>query len=310
MKFYDLGGNPESGQDNQVQRTLVTRQLQTWCPLLEYLEFYPVIGNADKPLKSSTATGGGSRALNATYPDNLIDPELGDISLKIFGGKVQVDDAHTRRFAGALAAKALGGLRSREISQFSRRMGQALQYAIVNSTSDGNPLKWDGLLASVPAGRTSSFNDTLATKEKIEKLLEKIVLGITDIPGGATFVLMDNQVLSRLSTLGMGYVGTAKNELGVQIETIMNVPIVIAGYGSVANSRVLPWTSGAAGNATKIIIGRSSEQGDIAFASNVGLVVKDLGLQHPHWTTTVEFDIDMEILNDESIYVIDEIQAS
>lgn len=310
MKFFDLGGHPETGQDNQALRAVVIRQLTDWCPLLSYLEFYPVVGNADKPLKSSTATGGGARALNADYPDNQVSPEFGDIALKIFGGKIEVDDAYVRRLAGNANAKALGGLRARELSQFARRMAQALQYAIVNNSSEGDALKWDGMLASVPAGRTNSFNDTLSEKAKIEKLVEKIVLGITDVVGGATFVLMDNQVLTKLSTLGMGYIGTAQNELGRQVKTIMDVPIVVAGYGSVANSRVLPWTSGAAGNATKIIIGRSSEQGDIAFASNVGLVVKDLGLVGPHHTTTVEFDIDMEILNDESIYVIDEIQAS
>lgn len=309
MKFFDLGGNQETGQDNQAQRAVVAAEIATWCPLINYLEFYQMVGNADRPVKDSTATGGDARDINATFPDNQIDPAYGDISLKIYGGKIQVDDAHQRRFASDNAMVALGGLRLRELKKFSRRLAQNLQYAIVNNSSSGNPLRWDGLLASLPSGRSSSLNDTLASKEKVEKLIEKIVLGITDIPGGAQFILADAVVISRLSTYGMGLVQLGMNELGQQVQTIAGIPLVSAGYNA-AGARVLPWTSGTAGNATKVILGRSGEQADIAFASNVGLVVKDLGLDHPHWTTTVEFDIDMEILNDESIYVIDEIQAS
>lgn len=309
MKFFDLGGNPETGQDNQAQRAVVAAEIGTWCPIINYLEFYPVVGNADRPVKDSTATGGDSRDINATFPDNQIDPAYGDIALKIYGGKIQVDDAHSRRFAADATMVGLGGLRLRELKKFSRRLAQNLQYAIVNNSSSGNPLRWDGLLASLPSGRSASLNDTLASKEKVEKLIEKIVLGITDIPGGAQFILADAAVISRLSTYGMGLVQLGMNELGQQVQTLAGIPLVNAGYNA-AGARVLPWTSGTGGNATKVIIGRSSEQADIAFASNVGLVVKDLGLVHPHWTTTVEFDIDMEILNDESIYVIDEIQAS
>lgn len=308
MKFFDLGNTPETGQENQAQRNLIIAELRQWFPLIDYLEFYQMIGSSDKPLKDSTASGGDERDLNQAFPDNVVDPSYGDMTLKIFGGKIQVDDAHVRRHAGD-ATLALASLRLREIKKFARRMAQNFQYAVVNNDSAGAPLKYDGLLASVPAGRTVSHNDTIATDDKLKALVEKIALGISDIPGGAGFIMMDAAVRSRLSTLGIGYVQLGLNELGTQVNTIENTPIVIAGY-SASNAKVLPWTSGAGGNATKIIIGRSSEAADIAFASNVGLVVKDLGLIDPWWTTKVETDIDMEILNDESIYVIDEIQAA
>ncbi|MCZ7556793.1 MAG: hypothetical protein M5R41_10380 [Bacteroidia bacterium] len=308
MKFFDLGNTPETGQENQQQRSLISAELRQWCPLLDYMEFYQIVGSADKPLKDSTATGGEHRDLNAPFPDNIVDPDYADIALKIFGGKIQVDDAHVRRHAGDKAL-ALATLRLREMKKWARRVGQNLQYAVVNNTTVGDTRRWDGMLASLPAGRTTSLSDTLATDDKVKKLVEKIAYAVSDIPGGAQFIIMDSGVRSRLSTLGMGYVQLGMNELGTQVRSIENVPIVIAGYSS-SGARVLPWTSGAGANATKVIVGRSGEQQDIAFASNVGLVVKDLGLIDPHWTTKVEFDIDMEILSDESIYVIDEIQAS
>jgi hypothetical protein len=308
MLFYELGNTPETGQENQAQRNLVIQELRAWCPLLDYMQFYQMTGSADKPLKDSTASGGDSRDVNQAFPDNAVDPVYGDVALKIYGGKIQVDDAHVRRHAGD-PKLAIATLRLREIKKFSRRVAQNFMYAVVNNSVAGNPLAWDGILASVPVGRTVSHNDTIADDTKLKKLVERIALGISDIPGGAAFVIMDAQVRSRLSTLGMGYVQLGMNELGTQVNTIENVPIVVAGYNA-AGSRVLPWTSGAGGNATKVIIGRSSEAADIAFASNVGLVVKDLGLIDPWWTTKVEWDIDMEILNDESIYVIDEIQAA
>lgn len=308
MRFFELGNTPETGQENQAQRNLLVAELRQWCPLLDYMEFYQMVGSSDKPLKESTATGGEHRDVNAPFPDNIVDPDYADIALKIFGGKIMVDDAHVRRHAGDKAL-ALASLRLRELKKFGRRVAQNLQYAVVNNTTVGDARRWDGMLASLPAGRTASLNDTLATDDKVKKLVEKIAYAVSDIPGGAAFILMDAGVRSRLSTLGMGYVQLGMNELGTQVQTIEGVPIVMAGYNS-AGARVLPWTSGVGGNATKVIIGRSSEQADIAFASNVGLVVKDLGLIDPHWTTKVEFDIDMEILSDESIYVIDEIQAA
>jgi hypothetical protein len=308
MKFFELGNTPETGQENQAQRNLLVAELRQWCPLLDYMEFYQMVGSSDKPLKESTATGGEHRNVNAPFPDNVVDPDYADIALKIFGGKIMVDDAHVRRHAGD-KAMGLASLRLRELKKFGRRVGQNMQYAVVNNTTVGDARRWDGILASLPAGRTASLSDTLATDDKVKKLVEKIAYGVSDIPGGAAFILMDAGVRSRLSTLGMGYVQLGMNELGTQVQTIENVPVVMAGYNS-AGARVLPWTSGVGGNATKVIIGRSSEQADIAFASNVGLVVKDLGLIDPHWTTKVEFDIDMEILSDESICVIDEIQAA
>lgn len=308
MKFFELGNTPESNQENQAQRNLISAEMRLWCPLLDYLEFYQMVGSSDKPLKESSATGGKLRDVNEAWPDNVVDPEYGDVMLKIYGDKIQVDDAHVRRHAGD-ARVVLASLRLREIKKWARRVGQNLMYGIVNNSVAANPKAWDGLVAALPAGRTASHNDTISTDDKLKALVEKIAYGITDIPGGAGFILMDAGVRSRLSTLGMGYVQLGMNELGTQVNTIENTPIVVAGYNS-AGARVLPWTSGVNGNATRVIIGRSSEAADIAFASNVGLVVKDLGLIDPHWTTKVEFDIDMEILNDESIYVIDEIRAS
>lgn len=308
MKFFELGNTPETGQENQAQRNLISAEMRKWCPLLDYLEFYQMVGSSDKPLKESSATGGKLRDVNEAWPDNVIDPEYGDVMLKIYGDKIQVDDAHVRRHAGD-PRMVLASLRLREIKKWARRVGQNLMYGIVNNSAAANPKAWDGLVAALPAGRTTSLNDTIATDDKLKVLVEKIAYGISDIPGGAGFILMDAGVRSRLSTLGMGYVQLGMNELGTQVNTIENTPIVVAGYNS-AGARVLPWTSGTGGNATRIIIGRSSEAADIAFASNVGLVVKDLGLIDPHWTTKVEFDIDMEILNDEAVYVIDEVRAA
>jgi len=309
MLLRDLGNTPETGQENQAQRALIMAQLEQWCPLLPYMQFYQITGSADTPLKTSTATGGVERVVNTAFPDNVVDPEYGALSLKIFGGKIMVDDAHVRRHAGDPKV-ALASLRLREINQFARRVGQNLMWAVVNNNSSGAPEKWDGILQQIPSGRTASHSDTLSTDAKTKALIEKMALGVAEVVGGGAFILADAQVIAKISSYASGVVQLGLNQLGQQVKLFQGeVPIITAGYNA-AGTRVLPWTSGTGSNATKIIIGRSSEAADIAFASNVGLVVKDIGMVDPHWTTKVEFDIDMDILSDESIYVIDEIQAA
>ena len=310
MKFDQLGGNPETGMDNPAQRSLVIQQLYKWCPILQYLEFYQMQGAADKPLKTSSATGGEERGINTAFADNVTDPDLGEITLKIYGGKIQVDDANVRRYAGNAAVKAegLASLRLREIKKFMRRVGQNFQYAIVNNSASSDARKWNGLLNQIPTGRTVSHSDTLADNTKTAAFLEKLEMAIQDIPGGAQFILADSKVIARCSSYAATLFGTSQNELGRQVKTFSDIPIIPSGY-SANGTKVLPFTSGTGSNASKVIVGRSGEQTDIACASNVGVVVKDLQLIDPFWTTKVEWDFDMDILDDESIYVIDEIQT-
>lgn len=306
MKLFELGGSPESGQDNAAQRALIQNELLKWCPILAYCEFYPIVGSADKPLKASSATGGSERAINDTFAEDVADPIYGDVSLKIYGGKILVDDAHVRRHAGDKYLE-LASLRLREMKQWARRVGQNLQYAIFNNATSSDAKKWNGIMTQVPASRVASLSASIATAANVGTLIEKIRLGIADVPGGAQFVAMDAIVLSKISSYAAGLVQMGVNELGQQVSTIDRVPILVSGYNA-AGTRVLPWTTGGSSNATKVVIGRSSEQADIAFISNTGLVVKDLGLIHPHWTTSVEMDIDCVLLNDEAVYVIDEVQ--
>lgn len=281
----------------------VIAQMISRATVLEFAEFYPIIGNADYSRKAATATGGQFRALDADYPANTITPAFATPTLKILGDKVQVDRAHERR------GLDIASVRARELMNFATNLGKQFQYYFFNGVQSST--QFNGLKAIVPAGQKITAatnglsvplgNDT-TSKTAQQKFLELLNQLIQKVDGGAQVLFMNANALSRLTTIAREFIQWQANSFGQLIPYYNGVPLRDAGYDK-TGALVIPQNEvvGTGTNCTSIYAVRFGEGADLSIATNIGVEVKDLGLVGVHYTHSVEFDADLVLLNDLSV---------
>ncbi len=281
------------------------RQMISRSTVLEYAEFYSIVGNADYTRKAPTASGGQFRALDTDYPQNVVTPQFANPTLKILGDKVEVDRAHERR------GQDIPSVRAQELLNFARDLGKQFQYYFFNGDSATDPNAFDGLKIQMPSGQviTAATNglqvqmgNSDAAVQSQQQFLELLDQLIETVDGGAQVLYMDSKTLARLTTIARGQVQWRLNEFGRSVAYYNDVPIRPAGYDKNGN-RVIPHneTVGTATNCTSVYAVRFGEKADVTLATNIGVEVKDLGLVGVHYTHSVEFDTDLVILNDKAV---------
>lgn len=296
MKLQQISANDTLTQ--QVVAQMISR-----ATVLEFAEFYPIVGNADYARKAATASGGLFRALDTDYPANVITPAFANPTLKILGDKVQVDRAHERR------GLDIASVRARELMNFAKNLGKQFQYYFFNGVVSGT--EFNGLKAIVPSGQVITAatnglsvplgNDT-TSKTAQQKFLELLNQLIQKIDGGAQVLFMNANALSRLTTIAREFIQWQVNGFGMLMPYYNGIPIRDAGYDK-TGSLVIPQTEtvGTSTDCTSIYAVRFGEASDLSVATNIGVEVKDLGLVGVHYTHAVEFDVDLVLLNDLSV---------
>jgi len=296
MKLQQISANDTLTQ--QVVAQMISR-----ATVLEFAEFYPIVGNADYARKAATASGGQFRALDSDYPANIITPAFAQPTLKILGDKVQVDRAHERR------GLDVASVRARELMSFASNLGKQFQYYFFNGIVSGT--QFNGLKAIVPAGQkitaaTNGISVTLGNdntaKTAQQNFLEKINELIQKVDGGAQALFMNARAFSRLTTIAREFIQWQPNTFGMLMPYYNGIPIRDAGYDR-TGALVIPQNEavGTSSDCTSIYAVRFSEGADLSVATNVGVEVKDLGLVGVHYTHSVEFDADLVLLNDLSV---------
>lgn len=296
MKLQQISANDTITQ--QVIAQMISR-----ATVLEFAEFYPIVGNADYARKAATASGGQFRALDSDYSNNIITPAFANPTLKILGDKVQVDWAHERR------GLDIASVRARELMSFARNLGKQFQYYFFNGVVSGT--QFNGLKAITPAGQkitaaTNGISVTLGNdntaKTAQQNYLELLNQLIQKVDGGAQVLFMNARALSRLTTIAREFVQWLPNTFGQLMPYYNGIPIRDAGYDK-TGALVIPQneTVGTSTDCTSIYAVRFSEGADLSIATNVGVEVKDLGLVGVHYVHSVEFDADLVLLNDLSV---------
>lgn len=296
MKLQQISANDTLTQ--QVVAQMISR-----ATVLEFAEFYPIVGNADYARKAAAASGGQFRALDADYSDNQITPAYANPTLKILGDKVQVDRAHERR------GLDVASVRARELMSFAKNLGKQFQYYFFNGAVSST--QFNGLKAIVPSGQkivaaTNGLSVTLGNdntaKTAQQNFLELVNQLIQKIDGGAQALFMNAKALSRLTTIAREFIQWQANTFGQLIPYYNGVPVRDAGYDK-NGSLVVPQneTVGTSSDCTSIYAVRFGEGSDLSIATNLGVEVKDLGLVGVHYTHSVEFDADLVLLNDLSV---------
>lgn len=312
MKLNALNG--EDGQNvagNPTLRAVALAAMSNAAPLIDFLEFYQMTNDVDQLDKAATAVGGSSRAINADYTGVETAPErTAAVALKIFGDKIKTDQAYERR------GKNIGSERVRQLTSFCNGMGRDLIDQTFNGDNSGNSL--NGLKAQVDSSMLMTFDtenggevplgNSTTAKTQQQKFIEALNLLIASLDGEPSCLPMNPFQIARLTTIAREYIGltTVTNVFGQKFEVTSynGVPICRVGYKkNRASGLVLPQTEtcGTSTNCGSIYAIKFGEAEDVTFETNCGLVVKDLGLISPHYTTLVEMDCNIIVQNPKSL---------
>lgn len=294
--------NEISGKDTLTAR--VVAMLMTFAPILQFAEFYSMVGNADNLRKEATASGGSFRALNSDFASNEVDPVFASVALKILGDKVSVDKAHERR-GGDIASVRLS-----ELDNFSKKLARQFQNYFVNADS-AVANQFSGLKKIMPAGQkitpaTNGIQVTLGNTDTAKKqqqvFIEYINQLIESVENGAQLLMMDTTTLSRLDSIAREFIKYDKTNFGTRIAFFNEIPIILSGYDK-AGAKVIPHTEtvGTSTDCTSIYALRFGEKSDLTFATNIGVQVDDLGLVGVHYTHNVDLDLDLALASDKAV---------
>jgi hypothetical protein len=295
--------NQVSPKDVKTARFI--KDMKKYATILEYAEFYQIVGNGDMPRKKATAAGGQFRALNDNWNTNQVSPEFGTVNLKIFGDIVEVDKAHERR-AGDIISE-----RARQLVNFAEEFGKNFQNEFFNGKTANNPKSWNGLISLIPAqqiiyGAENGLQVLAGNSEEAslskQIFLEKLRKLITMVDGGAQVLYMNEDVWTRLTTIAAEYISWQKNDFGNMIPYFGGVPIRAGGYSSNGNF-IIPAneTIGTFNNASSVYAMRFGEKKDLTIATSNGLNIEDLDLVNNHYVDNVELDADLCLLNNRAV---------
>lgn len=274
--------------------------------VLDIAEFYPITGNADFTRKKTTVEGGEFRSVNQNFTSNTVNPEFVTPTLKIFGGQVQTDRAHERRGAD------IASVRASDLLSFAGSLGRAFQNAFYNGDATINPKEFNGIKKIVPNsqklvagadGLEVKIGSGTTERKTQQQFLELLDTLIQMVDGGAQVIAMDGALLSRLTTIARENITYNIDDFGRQIAYYNGIPIKVAGYDNNGNKIIgFNETVGLATECTSVYAFRFGEKENLCFATNpFGLEVKDLGLVGVHYTYSVDFDLDLVLLNDRAI---------
>jgi hypothetical protein len=303
MKLVQLSGADGQSMESAALRAVVIAEMRANAPLLDHAEFYSMVGNADTPEKAATEQGGATRSINVDYDGVTGAPDYGSVSLKVYGDKIKTDMAYERRSA------SLPKERLRQLISFSGGLGRFVQDHMINGTGEGAQIS--GLKKLLTGSNVINFmnsevgsqvilgNDNAAKKSQ-QQLLNSID-ALKELVGPKAILIMAPSVKAYLKSIARDHVTsiTLEEALSGQVESYDGTPIINAGYKKNKSDLVIGYNEsvGVSNDCTSIYCVAYGEKEDVTLASNVGIVVKDLGLVESQYVTMVDFDIDQTVLS-------------
>jgi hypothetical protein len=293
--------NQISSKDTLTQQ--VVNAMINRSSVLEFAEFYSIVGNADYTRMSSVATGGRFRVINSDYPENTVNPGFANPTLKILGDKIMVDQANERRGVD------IPSVRARDLLNFAGNLGRQFNNYFFNGTGTSGAIT--GLKLLIPSdqkitaatnGLNVSLGNSDTAKQSQQKFLELLNQLISSIDGGAQVLYMNANALSRLTTIAREQIQYQINEFGKPVAYYNGIPIKDSGYDS-TGALIIPQneTVGTSNDCTSVYAVRFGEAQDLSIATNIGVEVKDLGLVGVHYVHSVDFDLDTVLLNNKAV---------
>lgn len=298
-------------QGDAALKALFLAALFANTPLINYLNFYSMTGNADTQRKNSGKTGTGSKR---TLNNDFAEPKVGAVAygssnIEIHGDKLVLDYAYEDRGGDILSE------RRRQLEAFAPNFGQYLANQVFNGTgADGDIY---GIKALVPAGRCVKFGgdnggEVLVGKsdtaiESQDMFLSAITGRMEAVIGGPDIMCMNGTGLSTLWSIAKHRMSIANIVDAVgnthSVKFFDNVPIINPGYTNDNSGLILPNTEtcGTSTDCSSIYFLKFGEKENLTAMTNVGMKVHDMGIVGVHYTTQVEIEMNQMLLDERAV---------
>jgi hypothetical protein len=300
-------------KNNSSLRPLATSAFFEGAPILNYLQFYKMIGNADKIRKKATNKGGRTRAINSPFPEPTpVDIEYADMGAFIFGDKIISDKELEVR------GQDISSEHVRQVVEFFKSLGRDFQDRFINSTSSATT--WKGIRALMPSAQKVVYDasgdgiiphaDSQQNKAKQRRTLEELENLISMVDGGAELLMMDFKTRSRIKSIGRDFISTTtiKDVIGVehQFDAIFNVPILLGGKNKdgnlvISHDKTYGTGEGSRTGCTDIFALSFGERDKLAAATNVGVRIEGPEKRGIFFETDCNLTFDMQLVNDGAI---------
>lgn len=231
-------------------------------PVLQYLPFIELVGNALTYNRENASAGAGWYGVGDTWTEGTPTFTQFTTSLKILGGDADVD-----RYL-ATTRNNVQDLESAVIALKAKAVQQEFEDTFINGDGAGN--RFTGVRASVAAGQTLSMgtNGGALTLSKLDELIDLVR------PGRPELLLMSKRSRRNLTALiraSGAYIETRQNAFGGLQEFYAGIPIGVSDYISDAE------TQGTANNAGRIYALQFGEGAVAGLQGPDGLGVEPVG---------------------------------
>lgn len=286
---------------DEVTRMVMEEVLKN-APLLDYLHFFVEPGGAASLRKDADLdTAAAFRAIGSDYATNDAEPDYAAFALKVFGKTLRVDRAYETR-GSDIPSEFL-----RQLKAFARTLGKNLQTYLLTGDHTVSALQFDGMKKAIAglaanqslsnmgaAGTQILTGNTDAAKKSQQALVEALNDLIAAVDGGASCLIMNAKVWSRLSTIARDNVSTTADEFGRKVFQFNGVPIIHAGYKyNGADNLPLSETLTTSSDCTTIYAMRSEEAAYWSLmTTRSGLKVYDMKLVGNFYEQTIELQAD------------------
>ncbi len=213
---------------NQVRDGIIEMFVEE-SPLLQYLPFIPVTGNAYQYRRELTLPTAATRAVNATWVESTGTFESKLEALKIYGG-----EAHVDRFI----QKTMGGTLGDHVANQSRLKVKSVRDLLHNDFINGdvavNPDGMDGIKKRVPAGQIigpATALDVNLDEASRNTFLDYLDELISKVPGGASALFMNASMKNKVKSVARraGFADKTTNGFGQTVDSYGDVPLIDIG---------------------------------------------------------------------------------
>ncbi len=243
-------------------------------PLIQFLEFYDMVGDAAYVQRQSDASGGVGRVKGVEFTAGNESGDWVAPALKIFGDSKTIDQAEQRR------GKNLTDFADRVLKSLARY--QAWNFAERFVAGTASTSMWDGIATLCPVGQKVSLATNGAvippgnsdTNRALQQaFFEALDTAISYCLGGPNVIMMNSKLLSRITNVYKEAftVPEGQQQVGVRIPYYNGIPIVPMGRTS-AGAEILPFseTVGSGTTCSSIYILSIGEADQLSVGTNIG----------------------------------------
>lgn len=251
--------------ENNPLRAGIIEQVVMSSPLLELLPFENISGSAIEYTRENTLPTVGARSVNEAWAEDAGEMEKKKVSLKIFGGDLDVDKSIVDMYGPEQ--------RVVRVQQKIKALTGYINKEMIKGDGTTNPETFDGLqniLGSTAGDQVIANGDTALSLAKLDEAIDAV-----ESPNA---ILLNPQMIRRLVTASRntsvgGHVNYEVGTFGERVTTYNGIRLIPI-WKDNTETEILPFTESSSTTSIYIINGSA---GYYTGLQNQGIQVRDLG---------------------------------